>query len=278
MVFTSSIPTRTVVARRRRDASAPRWLLISAEIVVPVILIAAWWVVSSGSQNPFFPPLQTILEHLLAAAQTTGFWIDVGSSVGNLMMSFVIATVLGVFLGCVLGLVPVVSWFAEPTLHFFRAIPAVALIPIFVSIIGFGNETRVLSITLPALFAVLISTIDGIRGIEPTLGMVSRVYRFGALEGLFRVTLPAAGPRILAGMQVALIAAFVVMIASEMMGSSTGLGARTLIAQQSFAIADMWGGILVLGVLGYAATAFFTLFRRRVLRWYIASQQQEKNS
>ena len=92
------------------------------------------------------------------------------------------------------------------------------------------------------------------------------------------VPLPAAGPRILSGMQVSLIAAFVVMIASEMLGSSNGLGARTLVAQQSFAIPDMWGGILVLGVIGYASTALFTLFRRWVLRWYIASQQQEKNA
>ena len=79
-------------------------------------------------------------------------------------------------------------------------------------------------------------------------------------------------------MQISLIAAFIVMIASEMLGSSTGLGAATLLAQQSFAIADMWVGVLVLGVLGYASTALFTLFRRWILRWYIASQQQEKNS
>lgn len=67
------------------------------------------------------------------------------------------------------------------------------------------------------------------------------------------------------------------MIASEMLGSSNGLGAATLIAQQSFMIADMWVGILVLGVLGYVATALFTLFRRSMLRWYIQIRQQEKN-
>lgn len=278
MSLTSSIPTRTKVARKHRRGSAPKWLLISTEIAVPVILVAIWWFASANSTNTFFPPLKVILERMVALAQTPVFWTNVGSSVGNLLLSFLIACVVGVLLGAALGLVRPLSWLVEPTIHFFRAIPPVALVPIFVSLIGFGNETRILSITLSALFPVLISTIDGVRGIEPTLGMVGRVYRFGWGDRLFSVTLPAASPRILSGMQVSLIVAFVVMIASEMLGSSVGLGASTLLAQQTFMIADMWVGILVLGIIGYVTTALFTIFRRRVLRWYIASQQQEKNA
>lgn len=278
MVFTSSIPARTSVARRAGRSGTPRWVLIGTEVLVPIVLLALWWVASANSTNTFFPPLQVILERLVQLVQTPTFLIDVGSSLGNLLLSFVLASVIGVLLGAALGLVPALAWFVGPTIHFFRAIPPVALVPIFVSLIGFGNETRILSITLAALFPVLISTMDGIRGTEPTLAMVSRVYRIGWFDRLVSVTLPAASPRILSGMQVSLITAFVVMIASEMLGSSTGLGAATLLAQQSFAIADMWVGILVLGVIGYATTAVFTLFRRRVLRWYLASQQQEKNA
>ncbi|GGR21301.1 ABC transporter permease [Agromyces mediolanus] len=278
MVFTSSIPARTSVARRAGRSGTPRWVLIGTEVLVPIVLLALWWVASANSTNAFFPPLQVILERLVQLVQTPAFLVDVGSSVGNLLLSFVLASVIGVLLGAALGLVRPLAWFVEPTIHFFRAIPPVALVPIFVSLIGFGNETRIISITLAALFPVLISTMDGIRGTEPTLAMVSRVYRIGWFDRLVSVTLPAASPRILSGMQVSLITAFVVMIASEMLGSSTGLGAATLLAQQSFAIADMWVGILVLGVIGYATTAVFTLFRRRVLRWYLASQQQEKNA
>lgn len=278
MTLTSSIQTRTRLSRRQGLGTTPRNVLIGAEIAVPVLLLALWWFGSAASTNTLFPPLQRILERLVQLAQTPVFWGDVASSVGNLVASFLLATVIGVLLGLVFGLVRPLSWFAEPTIHFFRAIPPVALVPIFVSLIGFGNETRILSITLAAVFPILISTIDGVRAAEPTLEMVSRVYRLSARDRLLSVTLPAASPRILSGMQVSLITAFVVMIASEMLGSSTGLGAATLLAQQSFAIPDMWAGILVLGIIGYAATALFTLFRRRVLRWYIASQQQEKNS
>lgn len=268
--------TRARSARARRPF--PRWALILLEIAVPILLLALWWTVSAGSTNAFFPPLQTILQRLLALSQTPTFLIDVGSSLSNLLLSFILASVLGVVLGILLGLVRWLSWFVEPTLHFFRAIPPVALVPIFVSLIGFGNETRILSITLAALFPTLIAAIDGVRGVDPTMMMVTRAYRFGFSERVLSTILPAAGPRIFSGMQVSLQTAFIVMIASEILGSSTGLGAATLLAQQSFAIADMWAGILLLGIIGYASSALFALFRRRVLRWYIASQQIGKQS
>ena len=277
MVFTSSIRVRTRVARSKRSAGMPKAALIAVEIAVPILLLAIWWVTSAASTNAFFPPLQQILQRFVDVLGTELFWINLGSSVGNLVLSFLLACVIGIALGIAFGMLPILSWLVEPVVHFFRAIPPVALVPIFVSLIGFGNETRILSITLASVFPVLISTIDGIRGAEPTLSMVSRVYRIGWVDRIFAVTLPAASPRILSGVQVSLITAFVVMIASEMLGSSTGLGAWTLLAQQSFMISDMWVGILVLGVIGYASTALFNIFRRRVLRWYIAAQEQEKN-
>lgn len=278
MAFTSSIPTRTKLARRQPRNLNSRWVLIAAEILVPIILLAWWWVASANANNTFFPPLSNILERMWVLMQTPVYWSNVGSSMGNLVISFVLATLLGILFGIALGLSRALSFFVEPTVHFFRAIPPVALIPIFVSLIGFGNETRIVSITLAAFFPILISTMDGVRSIEPTLVMVSKVYRLTPLNRLVNVVLPAASPRILSGMQVSLMAAFVVMIASEMLGSSNGLGAATLLAQQTFAITDMWVGILTLGLLGYGTTALFVLFRARILNWYIASQQQEKNS
>lgn len=271
-----TVLTRTQKMRRRNRRATPRWVLVSAEIGVPIALLVAWWFASAGSTNTFFPPLQTILERLVQLTQNPQFLIDIGSSVGNLLLSFALASLIGVMFGALIGLFRPLSWLAEPTLHFFRAIPPVALVPIFVSLIGFGNETRIVSITLAALFPTLIATIDGVRGTDPTLGMVSKVFRFDWIQRFFEVVLPAASPRILSGMQVSLMTAFIVMIASEMLGSSTGLGAATLLAQQSFAIADMWAGILLLGILGYGTSALFDVFRRWVLRWYIASQQMER--
>lgn len=277
--MTNTVTTRTVFGAPRRSRtrwSSPRWMRVAAEIVVPLLLLALWWVGSAGSTNTFFPPLQTILERLVALAPTPEFLADVGSSLANMIVSFILATIIGVGLGALLGLVRPLSWLVEPTVHFFRAIPPVALVPIFVSLLGFGTETRILSITIAAVMPTFIAALDGVRSVDPTLVMVTKAYRLPRATRVFRVILPAAAPRIFSGMEVSLLTAFIVMIASEMLGSSTGLGAMTLLAQQSFMITDMWAGVLVLGIIGYASNALFKLLRRGVLRWYIASQELGK--
>lgn len=279
--MTNTVTSRTILGKPRRSRvrwQSPGWLLVVAEVALPLILLIAWWVLSAGSTNTFFPPLQAILTRLSELLVTPAFLVDIASSVTNMVIAFVIATVCGVVLGVALGMVRWLSWLVEPTVHFFRAIPPVALVPIFVSLIGFGTSTRIVSIAVAAVMPTFIAALDGVRAIDPTMTMVTKAYRLPRTTRLFRVVLPAASPRIFSGMEVSLLTAFIVMIASEMLGSSTGLGAATLQAQQSFMITDMWAGVLVLGIIGYLSNALFKLLRRRVLRWYLASQQLERQS
>lgn len=266
----------TTTQRIRRIPTITKPALIGIEIAVPVALIALWWFASAGSTDPFFPPLSTIAQRFQELWLFDHLVSDVLPSLGNLLAGFVIGGACGIALGAVLGTFRLARWLFAPVIDFWRAIPPVALVPIVVSLLGFGNETRILTIAIAALFPTLISTIDGMRSVDPQLRDVSQIYRLGARERLFDVRLPAASPRIASGLQVSLQVSFIVMIASEMLGSSNGIGAMTLLAQQSFATADMWAGIVLLGIVGYATNLVFTLIRDRVLRWYVRSQQLGK--
>jgi len=263
-------------SRRRRTMRRPRIGrrgLVAIEIAVPIVLIAVWWIASADSTNPFFPPLAKI------ATRFQELWIfahlvtDILPSLANLLAGFVIGGTIGIILGVGLGMVRVLNDLFAPVLNFWRSIPPVALVPIFVALMGFGNEVRIITITIAALFPTLISTIDGMRALDPQLRDVARVYRLSWSERLFSVYLPAASPRIASGLQVSLQVAFIVMIASEMLGATYGIGALTLLAQQTFAISDMWAGIILLGILGYVVNLLFNVLRDRVLRWYVRSQQ-----
>lgn len=246
------------------------WLL---GIGTPALLLAAWWAGSAQSVNTFFPPLQTILVRFRELWLFDHFGSDILLSLRNLVIGYAAATIAGIALGFVTALVPVVRWLLDPLIHFLRGIPPVALVPIFISLIGFGIEMRVASIALAALFPTLIATVDGIRSVDPTLKDVSSVYRLTRTEKLAQVYLPAAGPQMASGMQVSLQVAFIVMIASEMLGSTEGIGAMTLLAQQSFMIPDMWAGILLLGTIGFGANLVFELVKNRALAWYIGSRR-----
>ncbi|MCD4851834.1 ABC transporter permease [Arthrobacter sp. AK01] len=242
----------------------------------PVLLLTAWWLLSENSTDPFFPPLRTILVRFQELWLFEHFQSDVLLSLGNLFVGFAIAAVAGVGIGFATALVPTVRWMVDPLIHFLRGIPPVALVPIFISLIGFGPEMRVASIALAALFPTMIATVDGIRSVSNDLMDVARVYRLSRKERLLNVLLPAATPQIFSGLQVSLQVAFIVMIASEMLGSSQGIGAMTLLAQQSFMTADMWAGILLLGVIGFLVNVLFGLLKHRVLSWYIGSRRMAR--
>ncbi|GAB3264283.1 ABC transporter permease [Arthrobacter pigmenti] len=252
-------------------------LYVALGVGTPILLLGLWWVVSAGSTNTFFPPLSDILVRFQQLWLFEHFASDVLPSLRNLLIGYALATVVGIGLGFVLALIRPAQWILDPVIHFFRSIPPVALIPIFITLIGFGVEMRLTTIALAAVFPTLIATVDGLRSVDPALKDVSAVYRLSRFERVVRVYLPAAGPQIAAGMQVSLQVAFVVMIASEMLGSSQGIGAMTLIAQQSFMIANMWAGILLLGVIGFAANLLFDAVRNRVLAWYIGARKQARN-
>lgn len=271
---------RSVVATRPRRGSrgAPTWLLWGLTVGSPIVLFALWWAVSAGSTNPFFPPLPNILVKFQELWLFANFTSDIVPSLTNLIVSYALAVLIGVALGTLLGLNKTASAMLDPIVHFWRAIPPVALVPIIVALFGFGNETRIFAITIAAFFPTLIATIDGLRSVEPLVKDMSRVYQLTPFERVVSVYLPSASPRIAAGMQVSLQSAFVVMIASEMLGSATGIGAKTLLAQQSFAITEMWSGILLLGIIGFLANALFEIIQRRALAWHLGAQAQGRES
>ncbi|MFD6052963.1 ABC transporter permease [Agromyces sp. NPDC060279] len=276
MTIASGPTTNTTAIRaadRAKQARTRRPFLLALEIGVPLLLLATWWFGSLDSTNPFFPPLRDILLEFQRLWVFDKFASDVLPSVGNFVAAYLIACAVGVTLGVLLGLVRPLFWILDPIVQFVRSIPAVALLPIFVATMGFGNEVRVFAIALAALFPVLISTIDGVRSTEPLLLETARVYRLSRWERLSAVLLPAASPQIFAGALVSLQVAFIVMITSEMMGAARGIGALTLLAQKTFDVRGMWAGILLLGILGYLANLLFTLVRRRVLAWYLGAQR-----
>jgi ABC-type nitrate/sulfonate/bicarbonate transport system permease component len=127
---------------------------------------------------------------------------------------------------------------------------------------------KVFIIALVCLFPVLLNAIDGVRSIDPTFAETSRVYGIGGIDRLRYLTLPAAMPQIFAGMRTSLSLALILMVISEMVASTNGIGYFVLQSQRQFAIPEMWAGILLLGLLGYLLNVVFLLVERRVLRWH----------
>jgi ABC-type nitrate/sulfonate/bicarbonate transport system permease component len=172
-------------------------------------------------------------------------------------------------LGVPLGLSRWARLWAMPHIEYWRAVPPPALLPISVVLLhSIGNIQKVSFIAFFCLFPVLLNTIDGVRGIDPTLADTARSYGLGRLERIRRIVLPAALPQIAAGMRNSLSLAVIMMVLSEYFSSTSGVGYVLLISKNTFQLAPMWAAIVLIGLLGYLLNLLFILAERRVLAWH----------
>lgn len=245
-----------------------RFRSLLAELWLPVLLVALWWLASANSTAPFFPPLSTIVSTFKDTWGVTGIQADLLPSLERYVEGLAIGSVVGITLGIPIGLSNTIRKATEPFTDFFRVLPSPVLVPIAVVLLGVGSGMKVMVISFGVLWPVLLNTIDGVRGLDPLMMDMSRAFNFSRWGTIRRVVFPAALPQIFAGLRVALSIGLIVMVVAEMLASTNGLGHFVLLSQQTFAIPQMWAGILMLGILGYVSNVIFVMAERRVLRWH----------
>ncbi len=269
------------VARRpRRDFSRLREFTIRWGVLVALGIL--WEVAARLAGLYFFPPLSRVLERFAE------FWLsgppsslflgervatEILPSLSRMLTGWTVAVALGVLLGVAIGRNKVLGDFVEPIVHFVRAIPPPALIPIFLILLGFGTEMRVSLIAFTVIWPVLLNTIDGVRSVDTLHLDTGRVFDFSRAKVFFQVVLPSAAPKIFAGMRVSLSVAIIIMVISEMVGLPDGIGNVILGAQRTYRYADMWAGVLLLGILGYVFNALLALVESRVTSWHRGSRE-----
>ena len=187
---------------------------------MPLALLALWALLSSSSDTYYFPPLTDILEAFADTWLFERVGSDVVPSLVRLGLGYGIACIVAVALGLALGSSRALRAAADPAVQFLRSIPPPALLPFGILVLGVGTSMKVFIIAFVCLWPVLLNTIDGVAGVDPTQRETARVYGIGARDRLLRVTLPAAAPQIFAGMRTSLSLALILMVISEMVASS----------------------------------------------------------
>jgi ABC-type nitrate/sulfonate/bicarbonate transport system permease component len=241
---------------------------IGLEIWLPIALVVLWWFVSAGSTSPYFPPLQSILVQFASDWLSPSATANLLPSLALLGSGYAIALIVGIGVGLLLGTVRVLEEATRPLLEVLRAIPGVAVLPLFVVLLGIEMPMKIALIAFGCVWPVLLNTIDGVRGIEPLLLDVARSYRIGRVRRLTSIILRGASPQIFAGARTALAIAIIIMVVAETVGGSGGIGYFLLTAERNFAITSMWGAIIALGLLGYLLNILFRLLESVALRWH----------
>jgi ABC-type nitrate/sulfonate/bicarbonate transport system permease component len=249
---------------------------VGISLIVPVVAVMTWWFASQDSTSPFYPSLETIASNFRENWLFERFGSDVVPSLTRLALGYLVAVVAGVALGVLFGRQRELYRAFRPAVEFARSVPATALVPIVIVLLGLGDAPKIWLIGFVTMFPILLNTIDGVRSVEPGLEDVGRTFRLTRRQRILSIQLPSAAPQIFAGMRIALTIAFVMMVITEMIGATNGLGFVTLNAQQSFQVPLLWSGMILLGLLGALLNIVFVVAERRVLRWHHLSTQKEK--
>jgi ABC-type nitrate/sulfonate/bicarbonate transport system permease component len=255
------------------SSTSRRFVLIGLEVGVTALIVAAVWVYSDRTQSYAVAPLPDIATTFRETFLFAQFGSDVVPSLIRFALGFVIASIVGVVAGLLLGRSPVLRMLTAPIVSFMRSTPAVALLPLAIVLIGIGTRMSVFIIAFVCCWPILLNTTDGVVELDPTLKATVASYRISGLDRLRLVTLPAISPRVLAGMRTSISLALLLLVVSEMIGNSNGIGNFIFQAQQTFAIADMWAGIVLLGILGYVVNTAFGAVERRLLRWHVSERR-----
>lgn len=242
------------------------------EMWLPVVMIALWWTVSRDSESFFFPPLADIVSSLADLITGANLVDNVLPSLERLVAGYFAAAFAGIAGGVALALSRWTRAAVEPIVHFLRALPPPALLPFAIVAFGIGDTMKVWIIAFGAMFPILLNAMDGVRGTDPVAIETSRAYRLPRSLRIRSVMVPGALPHIFAGLRTGLQVAILLMVVSEMIASTGGIGFYVLQSQQQFAIPEMWAGMLLLGFLGYVLNLLFVVVERRILHWYFATR------
>ncbi|MEQ3553774.1 ABC transporter permease subunit [Pseudonocardia nematodicida] len=241
---------------------------VLASLAVPVVLVALWWVVSSGSASPYFPPLPDIVEGFAETWTADRLRGDLVPSLVALAVGFVIAVLVGMLGGIVLGLSPRLRRDVRPLTEFLRATPVVALVPLGLVLLGPGTTMEIALIAFAGTWPILIAAVDGVRAADQVALDTARVYGLSPARRLVQVVVPGAMPQIMAGVRIAVAASVGTMVVANMLASGAGLGYVVIRAQQSFNILDTWSGLLMIGLVGCSVTGLVVTVERMVLGWH----------
>lgn len=247
-------------------------------VLSPVLMVAVWWRWTTLGDSFFFPPLPEVLtsfrqEWLFARVAT-----DLAATLRRCAIGYAVATVVGISAGVVLGLSRSLAGLVRPVVEFMRALPPPALLPFTIVAIGIDDRAKVFLIVLGSIWPILLNTIDGIRGVDPGLVDAARSYGADSRGLLVSVRMPAALPQVVAGMRSSLSIALILTIISELVATGEGIGFFIVQQQRTFQMDAMWGGMLMLGLVGISLNAAFSAAERRVLGWYHARAGLQEQS
>jgi ABC-type nitrate/sulfonate/bicarbonate transport system permease component len=252
--------------RGRRGSGFPLRLIGWAVIV---LLIVVWQLASSLGwySTPILPSPLQIAQRWISLSAGGTLWPAIGNTLWDTLSGFLIGSLAGVIIGVAMARIPIVAALLEPVVELIRPIPIVAIVPLLILFLGIGDQLKVFSVALAAVFPVLIATVAAVASVPLTMRQTAQTFGLGPLAATIRVHLPTALPTIAVGIKTALSLSIVIAVLSEMIAGNDGIGYLVINAQQTIDVTALYAQVVTLGIIGYLLNLGFRLLVRYAIPW-----------
>jgi NitT/TauT family transport system permease protein len=234
-----------------------------------IVFVAVWELAPRlGLADPvFLPPASEVATTFAALVADGTIPTQIGVSLARAGTGFLLAVLVAIPAGLLIGWYARVAQYLNPFLELFRNTAALALLPVFILVLGIGETSKVAIVVYACFFPLLLSTITGVRTVDPLLVRAARSLGLGNAAIFAKVVLPSAVPTVFTGVRMAATSSILVLIAAEMVGAKAGLGYYITFTQFNFQIPEMYAGIVTIALVGVAVNAALVLLERRLQRW-----------
>lgn len=270
------VPPPTV-QRKSVKLTDTGWFMFVLQLGIVLAFLIIWEVFSTtglATRADMPGPIETF--GTLAGLVITGsYWSAIFSTLGSWGMALLVAIVVGVPLGLFLGRNTFAFESSKGTIDFLRTIPAIALVPLALLVLGQSKSMVVLVATIPAVWPLLVQSIAAGQQSDPILHRVARSYRLTTRDRILYVLAPEAMAFIWPGLRLATTTSLLAAVFAELLGGRNGIGVELIDAQIYNQSAALYAWVLTACFLGLAINAVLTAIQKRLLSWHPALRRRD---
>lgn len=274
MSTTVTAPSRAATAESAAEPGplSRRGVRIALGAALPVALVGIWFVLTIPG-DPIVPPYQfpslaSVFEAGVTLAERGELWQFTAISVQRVLFGFTAGALLGIAFGGLVGLSRLWDAALSPSLGIIRAVPSLAWVPLLIVWFQIGEQSKIILIAIGAFFPVFTTVSLALRHVDPHLVELGRAFGFGGLRLFFTVQLPAVLPALFSGLRLALVQAWLFLVAAELLGASMGLGFLLSRGQSVGRVDQILLAIVLLAVLGKLSDSLLAVVQKwAVRRW-----------
>ncbi len=238
-------------------------------LLSPLVLLLVWELLvrSRILDARFFPAPSAVVKTLVALLTSGVLLSHIGISLTRIGAGFALGAISGMIVGLLMGVSRLIRAAIKPLVGVIYPIPKIAILPLVMLIFGLGEPSKYVIVAIGVFFLVLLNTMAGVMNIDKIYFEVGRNYGARRFDALLTIAIPGALPLIFTGLRLAWGTALLLIVAAEFVSSRSGVGFLIWNAWQTFAVEEMYSGLLTISALGLVSFAIFDVIERRLVPW-----------